>query len=218
MPLKVFCCCTYRTSGRDWTQRDWAACFFIKALKNKPLKGYARVPLPDGTQAYLDNTTAANAPEWFAEIVAKRIRWHTLGPVALVPIPDSSCALGNPAVPRTLAMANALADRLRDRAVVSDILRWNAARPSVHQAGGTRDPGLLYARLRLARPAAIDRRSVLIDDVLSSGGHLQAAAAFLSRHGSDIAGGICAGRADNEFVGEDAFAMRIESIPDFSPL
>ena len=218
MPLKVFCCCTYRTSGRDWTQRDWAACFFIKAIKNKPIKGYARVPLPDGTQAYLDKTTAASAPAWFAEIVAKRIRWHTLGPVALVPIPDSSCTLGSSKAPRTLAMATALADRLPHQAMVADILRWNDAQPSAHQAGGTRDPELLYSRLRLAGAPVTDRRSVLIDDVLSSGGHLQAAAAFLSRHGSDVAGGVCAGRADNEFVGEDAFAMRIDSIPDYSPM
>jgi hypothetical protein len=216
MPLKVFCCCTYRTSGRDWTQRDWAACFFIKALKNKPIRGYARVPLPGDREAYLDRTTAANAPAWFAEIVARRIKWSSVGPVALVPMPDSGCALNTSTVPRTLAMARELAARLEGQAAVADILRWNEVQPSAHQAGGTRDPQILHARLRLAGQAVTDRGSILIDDVLSSGGHLQAAAAFLVDHGSVVAGAICAGRADNEFVGEDAFAMRIESMADFS--
>ena len=218
MPLKVFCCCTYRTSGRDWTQHDWAACFFVKALKNKPLKGYARIPLPLGRSVVLDKTTAMNAPSWFGEIVAKRIRWESVGTVALVPIPNSACCITSELPPRTLNLAKALETRLPEQATVSDVLRWSDAYPSAHQAGGTRDPHILCTRLRLIGDAPIDRRTVLIDDVLASGGHLQAAAALLTKHGCTVAGAICAGRADNEFVGEDAFAMRIESVPDFIPM
>jgi orotate phosphoribosyltransferase len=74
---------------------------------------------------------------------------------------------------------------------------------------------VLYSRLRLVGEGVTDRRSILIDDVLSSGGHIQAAAAFLANRGVDVAGAICAGRAEDAVVGEDAFSMRIESLSDF---
>jgi len=39
---------------------------------------------------------------------------------------------------------------------------------------------------------------VLIDDVLTSGGHLRAAAAFVRDHGLTVAIAVCAGKADND--------------------
>ena len=161
MPLKVFCCCTYRTSGRDWTSREWAACWFIKALKNKPINGYARVPLPGGTSAFLDKSTAADAPKWFADMVAARIKWQRVGPVALVPIPNSGCVLNDGTVPRTLAMSVALADRLGGQAVVADVLRWIGCIPLLIKRAA-REIQRLYTRLRLAGTPASDRRSILI--------------------------------------------------------
>jgi hypothetical protein len=214
MPLTVFCCCTYRTIRRDWTWRDWSACWFIKALKHKPINGYAHVPLPHDRRAFLDRTTSANAPTWFAEIAAARIDWSHVGPVAFVPIPDSCCGIDEPAVPRTLRMATALVIRLGDNTSTADILRWTAAMPSSHRAGGTRDPSVLYNRLTLISGVPQEKQLMLVDDVLASGGHLRAAAAFLQDHGGHVVGAICGGRADNEVLDEDAFAARVELLPD----
>jgi adenine/guanine phosphoribosyltransferase-like PRPP-binding protein len=135
--------------------------------------------------------------------------------MALVPIPDSRSGLEDAVAPRTLGMATALAARLGSQAIVADILRWSQAMPSAHQAGGTRDPASLYQKARLSGIVPRDRRLMLIDDVLASGGHLRATAAFLTDHGALVAGAICAGRADDGVLGDDAFAVRVEVLPDF---
>jgi hypothetical protein len=214
MPLRVFCCCTYRTSGRDWTKRDWAACWFIKALKDKPIRGYAHVPLPDGRFAFLDGSTSFQAPIWFADIAAARIHWTGMGSVAFIPLPDSGCGVGETVAPRTLRMARALTSRLGTPSITVDVLRWKTPMPSAHRTGGTRDPVALYERLTLVSDVPTGTRLILIDDVLASGAHLRAAAAFLADQGCAIAGAICAGRADNEVIEEDAFAFRVELLPD----
>ncbi len=57
---------------------------------------------------------------------------------------------------------------------------------------------------------------VLLDDVLASGGHLRAAAAFLSDCGAHVIAAICAGRADDTDVGKiEPFKMRTDVLPDF---
>lgn len=218
MRLKVYCCCTYRTTGRNWSPKDWAACFFIKALKNKPLKGYAHITLPGNRIEKIDNATADQAPQWFAAIAADRIRWSTIGPTALVPIPDSSCSTASTTAPRTVSMARCLASLLTSQCVMSDVLRWIQAMPASHQSGGTRDPHMLLDFLRCTAPIDSARKVVLIDDVLSSGAHLRAATALVTKLGTQVAGAICAGRADNEFAGRDAFAGRVETLPDLEPI
>jgi predicted amidophosphoribosyltransferase len=93
-------------------------------------------------------------------------------------------------------------------AIVADLLRWSEAMTPAHIALGSRDPEDLYRRLRLRGRLPPDRRVVLIDDVIASGSHLRAAAAFLESQGATIVKAICAARADDSPVVEDAFAIR----------
>src|SRR4051812_27699526 len=74
-------------------------------------------------------------------------------------------------------------------------------------SGGTRDPEDLFRRLRLRGRLSADRPVVLIDDVMASGSHLRAAAAFLESQGATIVKAIYAARADDSPVVEDAFAI-----------
>lgn len=111
-------------------------------------------------------------------------------------------------------MAKALSARLGTQALLADTLRWKDAMPSAHQTGGTRDPLALYDMLTLVSSLPSLRPLMLIDDVLASGSHLRAAAAFLADQGATIAGAVCAGRADNEVIEGDAYAFRLELLPD----
>lgn len=216
MPLQVTTFCTYRTTRkRPWSDRDYAASKFIKALKERPVNGWAYVPVGK-EHVRLDAANAADAPDIFARQATCGVKWDELGALTLVPIPNSSCAINSPDPPRTLKMANALARRIESaEAIVADPLRWREVMSAAHVAGGTRDPVHLFARLRLREAIRPDRRVVLIDDVIATGGHMRAAAAFLESQGAAIAGAICAGRADDCPSIVDAFAVHTDTLETF---
>jgi adenine/guanine phosphoribosyltransferase-like PRPP-binding protein len=55
-----------------------------------------------------------------------------------------------------------------------------------------------------------------VDDVIASGGHLRAAAAFLRDSGADVIAAVCAGRADEAAANDvEPFTMRTDVLPDF---
>jgi len=77
-----------------------------------------------------------------------------------------------------------------------------------HAADGTRDPQVLYGRLRLKDrtwPIA-GQRLVLVDDVIATGGHIRAAASFLNDCGADVTHAICAARA-SDILNRDGVAL-----------
>jgi len=219
MPLTVFSCCTYSTLRRQRTQEQWAALHFVKAIKGLPLKGYAYVPLPEGDRAYLDHDTSSLAASWFGRMAAARLTWDRIGRFSAVPVPDAACGVSAARAPRVLPLADALVRALAPgRATVLDVLRWVKPMPTAHQAGGTRDPQELYGRLRLALPTLPQDGAnvVLVDDVLASGGHLRAAAAFLNDCGANVIAAVCAGRADHTEAGDiEPFKTRTDVLPDF---
>lgn len=212
MPLTVISLCAYRTRRNGpWTDRDHAACKFIKAIKGRPVSGWAYVPV--GSQCIrLDAENASIAPDLFAQqAVSSGIDWTRWGPLALVSIPDSACTVCVARGPRTLRLAAALAKHLSG-AVVADVLRWSERRPPAHVVSGSRDPKQLFERLRLRNSLPPHRSIVIVDDVIASGAHVLATAAFLESHGAAIACVICAGRADDSPTVNDAFATRIDLI------
>jgi hypothetical protein len=219
MSLKVFSCCTYSTLFDTRNDAEWNALQFVRTIKRKPLRGYAHVPLPDGTRAYLEQSNAASAPTWFGQMAATRVTWHRTGRLALIPIPDAASDLRSTVAPKTRVLANALAAALPpDKATVFDVLRWDRPMAPAHAGTGTRDPQELYSSLRLTSrklPADIPQ-IVLVDDVIATGAHLRAAAAFLRDCGGRILAAACAGRADNSGnPQDDPFRTRIDILPDF---
>lgn len=88
--------------------------------------------------------------------------------------------------------------------------------PPAHLIGGTRDPQELYSLFRLRARDLPRLPLVLIDDVLPSGGHLRAAAAFLAHCGAQVHMAICAGRAElTPSPLERPFSVRTDVLPDF---
>lgn len=219
MGLSVFCFCTYRTAGDNFTQADWGALKFIKAIKGKPVNGYAQVPIFGQTKReFLNAATASQAPDWFGRMVANGLRWSKVGEIVLVSIPNSACDINSSQPPKAFILATAAAAYIGEKAMVADLLRWKTAMVPAHQ-GGTRDVDELFRNLELAPNATIPTQPILlVDDVMTSGAHLRAAAAFLRARRATVAGAICAGRADNAFLGTNAFAIRIEELPDYTPV
>ena len=219
MSLKVFSCCTYSTAFGPRTEPEWSALQFVRAIKGKPLRGYVDVPLPGGRYVRLDQSTAARAPDWFGEMVTAGVSWDPDTGVALVPVPDSACSMASKDPPKTLPLAETLRDTLMPgQSGVFDLLRWAEVIPPTHLAGGTRDPQELYSLLRLTVRGLPEHlpRIVLVDDVLASGGHLRAVAAFLTDCGAQVEMAVCAGRAVNSDTPlERPFSVRADVLPDF---
>ena len=220
MSLKVFSCCTYSTLHRDRSADEWNALQFVRAVKGRALSGYAHVPLPDGSIAYLDQQRAECAPGWFAQLAIARIRWR-MNRVALVPVPNADSVLDSANPPRTFTLAQALANALPSgQATVVDILRWCTRMPTAHSGAGSRDPQELYDALRVNVPRLrVDLPFiVLIDDVVATGAHLRAAAAYLVDCRETVIAAVCVGHADNgDAPILEPFRLTTMVLPDFVP-
>jgi hypothetical protein len=216
MPLTVVSFATYLTSIENkWRDADYAAHKFIKAVKGKPFKASAYIPVL-GTRRYLDMGTANSSLGWFAEM-ANAYLWEkqTPGPLVLVPLPNSPCALNTNIIPRTFFQAQALAQRLNNTTVL-DCLRWRVAKESASGGGGTRHPQELYDNLAVTAQVPQNTRLVIIDDVRTTGGHLKAARAVLLAYNGYCDSSICAGRTVHN-QDEDPFSRLEEEIDDWWP-
>jgi adenine/guanine phosphoribosyltransferase-like PRPP-binding protein len=90
--------------------------------------------------------------------------------------------------------------------------------PSASEEQGPRHPAELYPHLCVTGRLIIrpGHQYVLVDDVLTSGGHLRAAAAFLRASGADPVLAVCGARADS-VAQADPFQRRIDELEDFEP-
>jgi hypothetical protein len=218
MPLTVYCCVTYSAVFGVKTQDLWTALHFVNAVKGTPLAGYACLPLPSGETVRIDRSTWRRAPAWFARMIVPALPWRDLVPCAVVPVPDARCDLAADRRPRTFALASALALELGPDAVAVDLLRWCRPIECAHRADGSRDPQVLYGRLRMRDrgwPIA-GQRVMVVDDVMVTGGHIRAAAAFLADSGARVMCAVCAARADGRVTLEaNALVPASHRLPDF---
>ncbi len=198
VPLNVYSCLSYAPAfGRSRTQDDWTALQFVNAIKNTPLAGFAVLNLPSGDTVRIDRDSSKAAPSWFAQLAVSAVPWRDVLPCGLVPIPDAGCSLAANRAPHTYRLAETLASELGPDAVAVDVFRWVRPMLPTHCAEDSRDPQVLYGRLRMRdrlQPVR-GQRFVLVDDVIASGSHLRAAAAFLDACGATVACAICAAQA-----------------------
>ena len=199
MALKVVCFCGYLANrSMRWRSEDYDSYKWVQALKGKELNKYAQVTVR-GTIRRLSNENLADAIQWFGEFVEEYLQKEPVkGPFLVVPVPNSSCLMTSSARPRTRRLAKAVCDQLEDGSKVLDCLRWKKNLGSASAAGGPREAEILYANLNilsnemkgLNEKAAI----LLVDDVITSGGHLRACVARLKKAGLSVDLAFCGGK------------------------
>ncbi|HEX4568338.1 MAG TPA: phosphoribosyltransferase [Vicinamibacterales bacterium] len=219
MSITVYSCVSYApTFGVVRTQDHWTALHFVNAIKNRPLAGYAFLPLPSGEAVQIDRLSVESAPGWFAELAVQALSWRDVLPCGLVPVPDAECSLAANRPPRTNRLAEALASALGPDAAAVDLLRWARPMLPTHLAEDSRDPQVLYGRLRVRDRLQLvrDQRFVLVDDVMASGAHMRAVAAFLRDCGATIVCAICAARAHDRLSENGSFlSSSVHELSDF---
>jgi hypothetical protein len=214
MAVKVVCLCAYLTNVNiQWRDEDYNANKFISALKGEAINGYAKI-LVGKTWHRLQESNRDSAVDWFGEMAAEYVRQkHKARPLAFVPIPSSKCVAGGKIISSTYPLADAIVSNLQDVSVW-DGLRWSAAKVPAHQ-GGPRDPHYFYKNLVIAKKLP-DAEIVLVDDMFTSGSHMQAANARLVEKGGKCRLGLCAGRQVTEHV-ERPFDIIEETLAPFDP-
>lgn len=211
MPLSVTSYATYKRP--PYTDPEYHSLKFVKAIKGKSFQGWADVPVL-GRVKRLRPANADDAVSWFGELAAATVVTLVVAnPVIFVPVPNSSSTVASGILPRTALLAQAIADKIQN-AKVCDAFRWVEEMVPTHQEG-TRDPQELYDNLRLiATPTR--GTIILVDDVLTKGGHLRATAARLLARRITSRYALCAGRTVLE-TQADPFRVVQQDIPDFVP-
>jgi hypothetical protein len=214
MGVKIVCFCAYLTNiGIPWRDDDYNANKFISAFKGEPINGYAKI-LVGKTWHRLQESNRDLAVDWFGEMAAEYVKnRHKARPLAFCPIPSSGCVVGANVVSPTYRLAEAIASNLQS-VTVWDGLRWSAAKIPAHQ-GGPRDPHYFYEHLVVAKKLP-DAEIVLVDDMFTSGSHMQAAKAKLVHKGGKCSLCLCGGRQVTEQVNRP-FDIIVEELQPFVP-
>lgn len=195
MSFFVHSYCAYYTRPREAPpqhQDTYHAIKFIKAIKRYDFSGYAWIPA-GGRARRLDESTKHLACDWFGEVAALGLWLPPGAPVVLVPIPSSVAT--NPGMVLDSApcrLATAIAQR-RQGVYVEPLLWWLEPMQSA-RSGGSRDGRFLASHLMVGQSSHDGAVAVLIDDVITSGGHMQAAEYVLRGSGLEVLYGVCAGR------------------------
>jgi hypothetical protein len=205
LPIVTFC--DYCTEPPYAQQDSFYSNKLVKAVKGNPVKGWAEIPVPiGGSRRRLEQSNCGDVFGWFAEMAE---RHFPAGNVVLVPIPSSKAI--SPDEVRSGApfrLARALAERRP--AAIHVRLWWKTPMESAH-TGGARDPRYLLSNLVVASKPSSRSPIVLVDDVCTSGGHLQAAEAGLRNAGCRVVMAICVAQSEKT-ESEEIFRVKTRKV------
>jgi predicted amidophosphoribosyltransferase len=221
MATKVVTFCGYFCNlAMQWRPEDHDSHKFIQAIKGEEMNMYGYVPVR-GVRQRLSNANADDAVGWFATFVLDHLTAKKLkGPFLVVPLPNSDTTVDSSSKPRTKRLAKAICNALNDGSKVLDCLRFKQDLGSAREEGGSREASVLYGNLALLKDVVKgvdkDAKVLLVDDVTTSGGHLQACVAKLATVGLEVDIVMCAGKTVYD-QDEGAFHTREYELDEYEP-
>jgi hypothetical protein len=181
---------------------------FVKAIKGDPVRSpAAEVPVPiGGARRRLTQANRGDVFEWFGEMSAHCLEEEN---AVLVPIPSCKAITRREVeAGPTFRLARALG--ARTGCPVEPRLWWKVPMESSRR-GGPRNPHLLRTKLVLGATEYPDLPIVIVDDVVTSGGHMRAVDVVLRESGAEVLFALAAASTDQEEP-DQAFAIRSRSL------
>ncbi|MEE2809406.1 MAG: hypothetical protein VX412_01350 [Pseudomonadota bacterium] len=219
MPLRVKPMVQYLTEHvEQMRDKDYTSLSIAKAVKGRDPGGVEKA-LRLGGKVY---RFGPGSPEgavslwtaWATRLISEAMDPPD-GQLVIVPVPNSQATIANDDDFRTWELARRIADEFGDNVTAHDELRWLEAMPKASE-GGPRQAHELFPKLRCDLKVSADADRILIDDILTTGGHLQACAAKVRATGSSIEAALVCGRTKHVQV-SNPFAMPVEEFADFDP-
>lgn len=171
------------------TSADWMAYNVTMALKGGDFKGYADITIAGESQRITAHNTLPIV-NLFGRKVVRAVGQQDPG-TAIFILPSSGCTeFGEDQKAERFANAITLAN---PPIPVLMPFRWVEVLPKAAGGGGPRHPDVLRNKMRF-RPQQGITRAFLVDDVMTTGGHLQAASRLLHAHGVATVAAVCFAR------------------------
>lgn len=196
--MKVTSFVRYLT-GQGLTRRqgDWDASKLVHALKGDDFSGYANFAR-DGVSVNLSashgiSRCQTHALDAVATVLATVVK-QTTSTAVLVPVPSSQSTVNAPVQGASSKLAHAIVQKTGGSYWAVDAVAFTQAIQSA-RSGGERNPKRLLPLLQVVgRPW--DRRIpvIIVDDVITRGGHLLASAECLRQSNYQVLGGVVAAR------------------------
>lgn len=183
MPLRVESMMQYLTAPvPEMRDRDYASLMVVKAVKGRPPGGRpTTLTFSNTSYAFGPNNPGPAVDLWLAWAADRLQGQLPMGPLVLVPVPNATAVHGSPPNFATALLAGRVANAVGPRAKIATELWWDQEMERAHE-GGPRFAEHVFPHLVAERSPERGPR-VLLDDVLTSGGHLRASAAKLRQIG-----------------------------------
>jgi len=187
--LNLHAVCYYRSKSATWTdpwtERHFLARNLVKGVKQQTFGGFSLLKLLSGKYLRLDNTPTGQtvALKFASQGLLKLLKDAGYDGAQIVPVPSSSHV--NPNADFTGARIAAAVEN-RDPAFAARPVLYFAQPQPKSSAGGPRNTYELEKHLRITAAANL-KQVVLLDDVMTTGAHLRAAARFLAKEGITVA-------------------------------
>ena len=217
MLLRVVSMMQYLTNwdGVEARSTDYASLMVVKAVKGRPPGGRRTSLTFGGTSYSFGPGMPGPAVNLWTAWAADRLKGMApRGSVVLVPVPNSTAVHGSSTDFPTARLARSVADAVSSRVKVATELWWDQEMEKASE-GGPRFAEHIYPHL-VSEKSPYRGPRILLDDVLTSGGHLRASAAKLREIGHDPKFAVCCGRTAHEQL-DNPFAVPVEELSDFDP-
>jgi hypothetical protein len=195
---------SYSGTGAGWKPDDYDALTVVRAVKGQDLKkGYAKIKSLTGAVVTVDAARRGNAKALFGAWAAARLVKLGVQAGWLIPIPSSDC-LALDTDRKGMELARAVEVRAAGMKAES-ALCWTEQLTKAAE-GGPRDVATLFPNLRIWTQFP-EGPVVLVDDVVTSGGHALACAKLLREYGHEVEHVLCVAHTVHERPAKGMFSI-----------